>query len=144
MKFLHFANVTNFKFKNVKVESDIWISNTVYMDYNLFSLGLECLPAVNLPSGCFCTNGPTPSPYLPLTDLLSLVAKKGVNRSQVVLDVTKEFHSWKVSEDNIDLTAAFVNDLNQNGQKNDEGKQNSNQPRLVPYTIQVVYNCKYL
>ena len=114
------------------------------MDYNLFSLGLECLPAVNLPSGCFCTNGPTPSPYLPLTDLLSLVAKKGVNRSQVVLDVTKEFHSWKVSEDNIDLTAAFVNDLNQNGQKNDEGKQNSNQPRLVPYTIQVVYNCKYL
>ena len=111
------------------------------MQFFLLISGLECLPAVNLPSGCFCSSGPTPSPYLPLTDLLSLVAKKGVNRSQVVLDVTKEFHSWKVSEDNIDLTAAFVNDLNQQNSNTTE-KSTNKQPSLVPFSIQLIYNCK--
>ena len=113
----------------------------VYNAIYLLISGLECLPAVNLPSGCFCSSGPTPSPYLPLTDLLSLVAKKGVNRSQVVLDVTKEFHSWKVSEDNIDLTAAFVNDLNQQNSNTTE-KSTNKQPSLVPFSIQLIYNCK--
>ena len=119
-----------------------------------FLPGLECLPAVNLPSGCFCSSGPIPSPYLPLTDLLSLVAKKGVNRSQVVLDVRKEFHTWKVAEDNIDLTAAFVNDLNYNQEtqnnNSDDGKsgestkiKGSADQRLIPFSIHLVYNCEY-
>ena len=90
---------------------------------------------MNLPSGCFCSSGPIPSPYLPLTDLLSLVAKKGVNRSQVVLDVRKEFHTWKVAEDNIDLTAAFVNDLNYNQEtqnhNSDDGKSGENTKKKV-------------
>ena len=114
----------------------------VYNAIYLLISGLECLPAVNLPSGCFCSSGPSPSPYLPLTDLLSLVAKKGVNRSQVVLDVTKEFHSWKVSEDNIDLTAAFVNDLNQQNTNTTTEKSKNSQPSLVPFSIQLIYNCK--
>ena len=114
----------------------------VYNAIYLLISGLECLPAVNLPSGCFCSSGPTPSPYLPLTDLLSLVAKKGVNRSQVVLDVTKEFHSWKVSEDNIDLTAAFVNDLNQQNTNTTTEKSKNSQLSLVPFSIQLIYNCK--
>ena len=110
---------------------------------------------MNLPSGCFCSSGPIPSPYLPLTDLLSLVAKKGVNRSQVVLDVRKEFHTWKVAEDNIDLTAAFVNDLNYNQEtqnnNSDDGKSGENtkkkgsaDQRLIPFSIHLVYNCEYL
>ena len=109
---------------------------------------------MNLPSGCFCSSGPIPSPYLPLTDLLSLVAKKGVNRSQVVLDVRKEFHTWKVAEDNIDLTAAFVNDLNYNQEtqnnNSDDGKsgedtkkKSSTEQRLIPFSIHLVYNCEY-
>ena len=109
---------------------------------------------MNLPSGCFCSSGPIPSPYLPLTDLLSLVAKKGVNRSQVVLDVRKEFHTWKVAEDNIDLTAAFVNDLNYNQEtqnnNSDDGKSGENtkkkgstEQRLIPFSIHLVYNCEF-
>ena len=41
-----------------------------------FYLGLECLPTVNLPTGCFCTSGPTPTPYIPLVDILEEIATK--------------------------------------------------------------------
>ena len=66
----------------------------------------------------------------------------------MVLDVRKEFHTWKVAEDNIDLTAAFVNDLNQ--QNNSESAENkkpkkagSQKQRLIPFSIHLVYNCEY-
>lgn len=70
------------------------------------------MPAVNLPSGCFCSSGPSPTPYLPLTDLLALLAKKGVNQTQVSVE-TKVFTTWHVKADNIDLKATFINGLNQ-------------------------------
>jgi len=73
--------------------------------------GLECLPAVNLPTGCFCSSGPSPTPYLPLTDLLALVAKKGVNHTKISVE-TQEFTTWQVKADNIHLIATFINDLN--------------------------------
>ena len=41
-------------------------------------LGLECLPTVNLPTGCFCTSGPTPTPYIPLVDILEEIATKAI------------------------------------------------------------------
>ena len=44
--------------------------------FNRF-LGLECLPTVNLPTGCFCTSGPTPTPYIPLVDILGEIATNG-------------------------------------------------------------------
>ena len=91
--------------------------------------GLECLPAVNLPSGCFCASSPSPTPYLPLTDLLALVAKKGVNRTGVSVQ-SKDFSSWHVEADNIHLTATFINDLNR-------GLQG-----LAPFTLSVIHNGK--
>ena len=39
--------------------------------------GLECLPTVNLPAGCFCTSGPTPTPYVPIIDLLGELESRG-------------------------------------------------------------------
>ena len=44
--------------------------------YIIFILGLECLPTVNLPAGCFCTSGPTPTPYIPLVDVLEELSSK--------------------------------------------------------------------
>ena len=41
-------------------------------------LGLECLPTVNLPTGCFCTSGPTPTPYIPLVDILEEISSKAI------------------------------------------------------------------
>jgi hypothetical protein len=64
---------------------------------------------------------------LPLTDLLGLVAKKGVNRSHVVIGAHKEFTSWQVHADNIDLTAAFVKGLNSSH-------------LLTPFSMRVVHN----
>ena len=43
----------------------------------LYIIGLECLPTVNLPTGCFCTSGPTPTPYVPLVDVLEEISSKG-------------------------------------------------------------------
>ena len=91
--------------------------------------GLECLPAVNLPSGCFCASSPSPTPYLPLTDLLALVAKKGVNRTQVSVE-TKDFSSWHVDADNIHLSATFINDLNHSLHG------------LTPFTLSLTHNGK--
>ena len=91
--------------------------------------GLECLPAVNLPSGCFCASSPSPTPYLPLTDLLALVAKKGVNRTQVSVE-TKDFSSWHVDADNIHLAATFINDLNHSLHG------------LTPFTLSLTHNGK--
>ena len=92
--------------------------------------GLECLPAVNLPSGCFCASSPSPTPYLPLTDLLALVAKKGVNRTQVSVE-TKDFSSWHVDADNIHLAATFINDLNHSLHG------------LTPFTLSLTHNGEY-
>jgi len=33
---------------------------------------------VNLPTGCFCTSGPTPTPYIPIIDLLEEIESKGL------------------------------------------------------------------
>ena len=95
----------------------------------IYYLGLECLPAVNLPTGCFCSSGPTPTPYLPLTDLLALVAKKGVNHTKISVG-SKEFTTWQVRADNIHLIATFINDLN----RSLEG--------LAPFSIRVLHNGK--
>ena len=92
--------------------------------------GLECLPAVNLPSGCFCASSPSPTPYLPLTDLLALVAKKGVNRTHVSVE-TKDFISWHVDADNIHLSATFINDLNHSLHG------------LAPFTLSLTHNGEY-
>ena len=90
------------------------------------------MPAVNLPSSCFCSSSdPRPTPYLPLTDILGLVAKKGVDRSQVVVD-TNRFTSWHVKSEGIDLTAAFVN---YGGQLSDDRDQ-----LLAPFSITVEHN----
>ena len=43
-----------------------------------FTLGLECLPTVNLPTQCFCTSGPTPTPYIPLADVLEEISVKSI------------------------------------------------------------------
>ena len=112
-------------------ERGLFLSVLIYarVRYTIFGLfsGLECLPAVNLPSGCFCTSGPSPTPYLPLTDLLALIAKKGVNHTKVSVE-THEFTTWHVKADNIDLSATFINDLN----KSLDG--------LAPFSISVVHN----
>ena len=60
-----------------------------------------------------------------------------------------------MAEDNIDLTAAFVNDLNYNQEtqnnNSDDGKSGKNtkkkgsaDQRLIPFSIHLVYNCEYL
>ena len=59
-----------------------------------------------------------------------------------------------MAEDNIELTAAFVNNLNylkqnNNSKKSDENnqknkKKSSEQQRLIPFSIHLVYNCEYL
>ncbi len=88
------------------------------MTYNIDVLftGLDCQPAVNLPGGCFCAisgsggnHHPAPTPYIPLTQLLEVAAKKGVNRSSASLASSKEFTVWTVSEAGLDLTIAFEN-----------------------------------
>jgi hypothetical protein len=68
----------------------------------LYFSGLECLPAVNLPAGCFCTSGLTPTPYLPLTDLLDAIETKG--EGPVSSNVTfRQFVTWTVKENNLVL-----------------------------------------
>ena len=96
----------------------------------ILETGLECQPAVNLPSSCFCASDPRPTPYLPLTDILGLVAKKGVNRSQVMVDAN-QFTSWRVKAEGIDLTAAFVN---YGGHLSDDSVD------LAPFSITVEHN----
>jgi hypothetical protein len=55
---------------------------------------------VNLPAGCFCTSGATPTPFLPLTDLLDAVETKG--DAPVTTNVTfRRFVTWTVKENNL-------------------------------------------